>query len=160
MNNIICIRENLKIAKTWLFDIWSFSKNPDPSRVGILRTHTALLYRLKPLYWRIKWLCGSIYIYIYTSPFLSPCQIICNGVEFLSKCWICGFCFLPDYSHDHFRWSFWLRQLYISWEFYLKPHRSGSLSPKKWVNDKAFFSGRAICGSPDVSYIYIYIHYI
>ena len=84
MNNIICIRENLKIAKTWLFDIWSFSKNPDPSRVGILRTHTALQKTGSNL--SIGGLNDSVglYIYIYTSPFLSPCQIICNGVEFLS----------------------------------------------------------------------------
>ena len=30
------------------------AKNPDPSKMAILRTYTPLLYRFKPFHWRAK----------------------------------------------------------------------------------------------------------
>ena len=34
-------------------------KNPDPSKVAILRTYTPLLYRFKPLHWRVQGFLGK-----------------------------------------------------------------------------------------------------
>ena len=58
-NGVLCVTGN-QLLSCGCFISRSIPKNPDPSKVAILRTYTPLQNRFKPLHWRVQgWTCFS-----------------------------------------------------------------------------------------------------